>query len=293
MTLINDIIDQAILFILHGFGAAAVFLLGQILAKIVSTFVRNFMEKKQFSVGSINSVGKTVYYFLMTITIIFTFRSFFLEEIASVFAIAAFVAVAVFYGYGIENLILLKDNAMKTFANYSFIQENMMNMSAQERIKRLDLFNVGDVVKVADDAMGVIQDIEDFYTVLSTPDKKTIIIPNTMIVNNKIINYTAEGIRGISFTFGIGYDANLQKAKQIIQEIVKAESYVLPEPEPVIGVSELADSSVNFLVRVFVNPKDYLVTLLNITEQIKLQFDEAGINIPYPQQDIHLYNVNG
>jgi small conductance mechanosensitive channel len=114
-------------------------------------------------------------------------------------------------------------------------------------------------------------------------------VPNSNITTDVITNITANPIRRIDLVAGIGYDDDIAKAKQVLTEIVQADERVLKDPAPTSAVSELADSSVNFVVRPWVNTGDYLDVYLALTEQIKVRFDAQGISIPYPQQDLHLF----
>jgi small conductance mechanosensitive channel len=199
--------------------------------------------------------------------------------------------VALFYGYGQEHLAKLQKIFVRIFGEYSIAKDDIDNITATERLNRLRLFNEGDAVEVVGGVKGTVQEIQDYHTILITFDKQTVIIPNTMIVSNKIINYKAEPNRRIDLIFGIGYDDDLLKAKLILQEIIKGSDFVLDDPAPLIGVKELADSSVNFLVRIYVRREYFARAPLEITEQVKLKFDEAKIGIPYPQQEIHLHQV--
>lgn len=123
---------------------------------------------------------------------------------------------------------------------------------------------------------------------MTTTDNKEIIIPNGSILESNITNCSARDTRRVDTVFGISYDDDLRKAKQILQEIIAADTRVLTDPEPVIALSELADSSVNFIVRPWVKADDYWGVMWGTTEAVKLKFDEAGISIPYPQMDVHI-----
>jgi len=122
-------------------------------------------------------------------------------------------------------------------------------------------------------------------------DWKSIIIPNANITGGMIINYSAKDTRRVDMAFGIGYDDDLKKAKQILQDIVANDERVLKEPAPLVAISELADSSVNFIVRPWVNSADYWGVYRDLTETVKLRFDSEGISIPYPQQDVHMHQA--
>ncbi|NRA43286.1 MAG: mechanosensitive ion channel, partial [Pseudomonadales bacterium] len=111
---------------------------------------------------------------------------------------------------------------------------------------------------------------------------------NGNVYGGNIINYSAKETRRVDMVFGIGYDADIKQAKELLEKIVTSHELVLADPEPVIAVSELADSSVNFVCRPWCNTADYWTVLFDITETVKLEFDQAGISIPFPQMDVHV-----
>jgi small conductance mechanosensitive channel len=150
-------------------------------------------------------------------------------------------------------------------------------------------FKVGDYIE-AQGYTGTVKEIQIFNTVLTTPDNKTVIIPNGGLSTNAMTNYSNEPTRRVDFTFGIGYDDDIDKARTVIKGIINSDERILKDPKPFIAVSELADSSVNFVVRVWVNSADYGGVLFSMPENIKKAFDKEGISIPFPQTDVHLYN---
>lgn len=149
-------------------------------------------------------------------------------------------------------------------------------------------FEIGHMVEL-DGRVGVVEDIQVFSTVMRTPENKTVIIPNGQITSNSIVNYTRKGTLRVDMVFGIGYDDDLLRAKQILQELVDRDERVLREPAPVVSVLELGDSSVNFAVRPFVPVAHYWDVYFDMQEQVKLRFDQESISIPFPQQDVHLF----
>ena len=124
---------------------------------------------------------------------------------------------------------------------------------------------------------------------MNTFDNKRIIIPNAALSSDSITNFSTEELRRIDMTFGIGYEDDLKKAKELLNSLARADQRVLKDPEPFVAVSELADSSINFVVRVWCKNEDYWNIYFDMQEKVKLEFDKAGISIPFPQQDIHLY----
>jgi small conductance mechanosensitive channel len=149
-------------------------------------------------------------------------------------------------------------------------------------------FKVGDYIEAAGTA-GVIEEIGIFSTRMKTGDNREIIVPNGAIYGGNITNYSARDTRRIDMVFGIGYGDDLKKAREIIQSILAADARILKDPEPLVAVGELGESSVNFNVRPWVASADYWAVRFDLNEKIKLAFDEAGISIPFPQMDLHLH----
>ncbi len=127
------------------------------------------------------------------------------------------------------------------------------------------------------------------FVILATPDNKTIIIPNAKLTADNIINYSTKGTRRADMVFGIGYEDDIDKARDIITDILSNDERVLKDPPLQVAVSELADSSVNFVTRAWVNAGDYGGVVFDATEAVKKRFDAGGISIPFPQRDVHLY----
>jgi small conductance mechanosensitive channel len=125
---------------------------------------------------------------------------------------------------------------------------------------------------------------------LNSPDNVRIIVPNSQIMGGSISNYTVNGTRRIDMVIGVSYDDDLKKAQEVIEGVLRAEERILADPAPVVAVSALADSSVNFVVRPWVNVADYWPTYFDLTARIKVALDENGITIPFPQHDVHLKN---
>lgn len=167
------------------------------------------------------------------------------------------------------------------------LQGSLQNFASGVLLIVFRPFKVGHFIEAAGVA-GVIEEIGIFSTRMKTGDNREIIIPNGAIYGGTITNNSARATRRIDMVFGIGYDDDIRKAKEIMQGILDADDRVHAEPAPLIAVGELADSSVNFNVRPWVNAGDYWPVKFDVTEKIKLAFDDAGISIPYPQMDVHL-----
>lgn len=167
------------------------------------------------------------------------------------------------------------------------LQGSLANFAGGVLILLFRPFKVGDFIE-AQGVMGTVQGIQIFSTILNTPDNKRIIVPNGALSNDNITNFSAEETRRVDLNFSIGYDDDLRAAKTLLEIIVKEDARIMHDPEPFIAVSELGDSSVNFVVRVWVLRADYWPVHFSLLETVKLRFDEAGISIPYPQQDVHV-----
>lgn len=150
-------------------------------------------------------------------------------------------------------------------------------------------FKVGDVID-AQGYTGGVAEIQIFNTILKTPDNKTIIIPNGGLSNSAMTNYSTEPRRRVDWTIGIGYGDDTTKAREVIQRMVDADSRILKDPAPFIAVAELADSSVNFTVRAWVEAGDYWGVFFDMNENVYKTFNAEGLNIPYPQMDVHVHN---
>jgi len=198
-----------------------------------------------------------------------------------------FVIIAALSQLGIDTTSLIALLGAAGLAIGLSLQDSLSNFASGVMIIVFRPFDKGDFVEIAGTS-GVIDNISIFTTTLTTPDNKEIIVPNGSVLSNNITNYSARDTRRVDMVFGISYDDDLRKAKQILTEIIAADSRVLAEPEPVIALSELADSSVNFIVRPWVNSGDYWGVMWDTTEAVKLRFDESGISIPYPQMDVHM-----
>lgn len=198
-----------------------------------------------------------------------------------------FVAIAALSKLGIDTTSLVALLGAAGLAIGLSLQNSLGNLAAGVMLILFKPFKKGDFVE-AGSATGSVEKISIFTTVLTTPDNKEVIVPNGAIIGDNITNYSSRPTRRVDMVFGIAYDDDLKHAKQLLEDIIAADSRVLAEPAPVITVGELADSSVNFLVRPWVNAADYWGVLWDTTEAVKLRFDEAGVSIPFPQMELHM-----
>ncbi len=151
-------------------------------------------------------------------------------------------------------------------------------------------FVKGDVIE-ASGYVGSVHEVQIFNTILKTPDNKTIIIPNGGLSSSSMINYSSEATRRVDFTFSIGYGDDVQLAKDTLNKIIEADSRILKDPAPFVRIGALADSSVNFTVRTWVNAADYWDVHFDMNEKVYADFVKAGLNIPFPQMGVHVHQA--
>lgn len=171
------------------------------------------------------------------------------------------------------------------------LQGSLSNFASGVLIVLFRPYKVGDFIEAAG-VSGSVEQVQILTTILKTGDNKQVIIPNSKIMGSIITNYSANATRRVDMIVGVSYSDDLDKVRSTIQELVAADNRILDEPACTIAVSTLADSSVNFVVRPWVNTADYWPVMFGLTEAIKKRFDKEGISIPFPQQDVHLYKAS-
>lgn len=214
----------------------------------------------------------------------------FLKNIAAMLLLA-FVVIASLDKLGFETASLAAIFAAAGLAIGLALQGSLGSFASGVMLIGLRPFKVGDLVEVAG-VTGVVEEVSVFATTLNTTDNTKIIVPNGEITAGNISNYTANPARRLDMVFGVGYDDDIATAKRVFMQVLKEEPLVLDSPEPQVALSELADSSVNFVVRPWVKSGDYWKAWFAITEKIKLECDANGLSIPYPQQDTHIHQVD-
>ncbi len=246
--------------------AIAILVIGKWLSGKISKLVTKFLEKSNIDITLISFLESIIYYTLLIVVII---------SAAGQLGINTTSFLTIVGTAGLAIGLALKDS--------------LGNFASGVMLILFRPFKVGDFVET-NGVSGNVARIALFNTTINTPDNQMVIVPNSSITSNIITNVTANKNRRIDLVIGIGYDDDIKKAKQILNKILKQHDKVLENPAPNVAVSELADSSVNFVVRPWVKTSDYWSTYFDLTEQIKLTFDKEGISIPYPQQDVHHYN---
>ena len=246
------------------FFALAIFIVGRWLVKGVTKLLKKLLEKSKMDAILINFVTSIISTLLLL-----------------------FAVIAALDQLGVNTTSLIAVLGAAGLAVGLALQGSLQNFAAGVMLIVFRPFKTGDFVE-AGGTMGVIESISIFTTIMRTGDNREVIVPNGAIFNGTITNYSARATRRIDMVFGIGYGDDIKKAKEIMEQVIAADERVLKDPAPLIAVAELGDSSVNFNVRPWVNTGDYWNVRFDLTEKIKLAFDENGISIPFPQMDVHM-----
>ena len=167
------------------------------------------------------------------------------------------------------------------------LQGSLANIAGSIMILFFRPFKIGDYIE-GNGVSGTVEDINLFYTVINTPDNKTITCPNGALSNGNIINYSTKDTRRVDLTFSVAYDSDIEKVKGIILAIINSEECVIKELEPFVALSAHNESSLDFVVRAWCKSADYWTLYFDLLEKVKKAFDVAGIEIPYPQMDVHV-----
>ena len=199
-----------------------------------------------------------------------------------------FVIIATISQIGIQTTSLIAIMGAAGLAVGLALQGSLANFAAGVLIVLFRPYRVGDWVEAAG-ISGSVEQVQILTTMLKTGDNKIIIVPNGQIMSSIITNYSANNTRRVDLTIGVSYDDDLDKVRSTIKSLVDADARIMKDPECLIAVAELADSSVNFTVRPWVDTADYWAVKFELTEAIKKRFDQDGISFPFPQQDVHLY----
>lgn len=245
--------------------AIIVFIVGRWIAKLLRGITQKVMTKKKLDPTIVSFAANFIYVLLLT-----------------------FVILAALGQLGIQTTSLIAVIGAAGLAVGLALQGSLANFAAGFLMIIFRPFKVGDYIEGAGVA-GTVEEIQIFTTQLKTPDNKIIIIPNAKLTADNITNYSTKETRRVDLVVCIGYGDDIDNAKKVIAGLLAEDERILKDPPPTIGVVELADSSVNFVVRPWVKSADYWNVHFDVTENIKKRFDAEGISIPFPQQDVHLY----
>jgi small conductance mechanosensitive channel len=201
-----------------------------------------------------------------------------------------FVVIAAINALGVQTASLIALVGAAGLAVGLALQGSLANFAAGVLIVLFRPYKVGDWIE-GGGVSGSVEEVQILTTVLKTGDNKRVIIPNSQIMGTTITNYSANDKRRVDLVVGVSYSDDLDKVRKELQDLVDADERILKDPAVTIAVSELADSSVNFVLRPWVNTADYWAVYFDLTERVKKRFDEVGISIPFPQRDVHIHNV--
>ena len=201
-----------------------------------------------------------------------------------------FVIIAAIGALGVQTASLVALLGAAGLAVGLALQGSLSNFAAGVLIVLFRPYKVGDWIE-GGGVSGAVEEVQILTTVLKTGDNKRVIIPNSQIMGTTITNYSANETRRVDLVVGVSYSDDLDKVRRELESLVAADDRILDEPAVTIAVSELADSSVNFVLRPWVKTADYWGVYFDLTEAIKKRFDEVGISIPFPQRDVHIHNV--
>lgn len=258
---------QGLAFGIDLIAALAIFIIGRIAVGFAVRALRAAMRK--------NGIEKTLETFLCNLIR---------------WALMVVVIIAAIAQVGIETTSFIAVFGAAGLAVGLALQGSLSNFASGVLIVLFRPYRVGDFIEAAG-ISGSVEQVQILTTILKTGDNKQVIVPNSKVMNSIITNYSANETRRIDLVIGVSYDDDLDKVKKTLQELVDADERILKDPAAKIAVSELADSSVNFVVRPWAQTADYWNVRFDLTEAIKKRFDEENITFPFPQQDVHLFNA--
>lgn len=246
-------------------AAAAIFIIGRWIARIVTRMVRTGLRRTGMEV---------------------TLEKFLCDMLGALLTVV--VLIAAIGALGVQTTSLLAVLGAAGLAVGLALQGSLSNFAAGVLIVAFRPYKVDDVIE-AGGITGTVKAVQIFTTIINTVDNKKVIVPNSQIMNGTIINYSANDKRRIDMIIGCGYQNDLDKVRNVLNEIMQSDPRILKDPAPAIAVTALGENSVNFVVRPWVQTADYWDVYFYVHEQVKKHFDAAGISIPFPQRDVHVY----
>ncbi len=259
--------ERGFAFSMNILAAIVIFIVGRWVAKILRAFSVKLMARADVDETLLKFLANIVYGLLLT-----------------------FVIVAAVDRLGVNTTSLAAVIAAAGLAIGLALQSSLANFASGVMLILFKPFEVGDFVE-AGGSKGVVEEIHIFSTIMRTGDNIQMIVPNGQITGGTITNFTAKETRRIDLVIGCGYGDDLKAVRDFLESLIAGDDRILKDPEPVVAVNELADSSVNFVVRPWVGAADYWAVRWDLTEKIKLGFDEKGFSIPYPRQDVHVHGI--
>ena len=245
--------------------ALVIFYVGRIVVRMVTRGMRKVMDARQVDKTLVTFVSNLVNMILMVV-----------------------VVIAAVGALGVQTTSFIAILGAAGLAVGLALQGSLSNFASGVLIIIFRPYKVGDWIEGAG-VSGSVVEVQILTTILKTGDNKQVIVPNSQIMGSIITNYSANEQRRVDMVVGVSYEDDLDKVRSTIEELIAADDRILADPAPTVAVSELADSSVNFVVRPWVETADYWGVMFDLTEAIKKRFDKDGISFPFPQQDVHLY----
>ena len=247
--------------------ALAIFVIGIWVAKILRGTLRRVMTKREVE-PTLVKFGTNILYAILVV----------------------FVITAALNNLGIQTTSIIAVLGAAGLAVGLALQSSLSNFAAGVMILIFHPFRVGDFIEGAG-VMGTVEELGIFSTHMKTPDNKSIFVPNGSLAGNNLINYTMNEMRRMDLVVGVGYGEDVRTVREVLLGIIEEESRFLKDPAPKVAVLELADSSVNFAFRPWIKTDEYWDAYFDVMEKIKIRLDEKGIEIPFPQRDVHLHQV--
>jgi len=261
----NTMVDWVSQFGLKVLAAVVVFVVGKWLARRISNLLQRGMERADTDPTLVGFVRNIAYFGLLTM-----------------------VVIAAVGQLGVQTTSFIAVLGAAGLAVGLALQGSLANFAAGVLMIIFRPFKAGDYIEAAGTA-GSVEEIQLFTTKLKTPDNRTVIIPNAQVTAGTITNYSARDTRRLDMVFGVGYGDDLDHVKRVINEVLAEEPRLLKDPEPVVAVVNLGESSVDFAVRPWVKSADYWGVFFDMQEKMKKRFDQEGISIPFPQRDLHVF----
>ena len=265
--IIDKIMEFGTMYGMKILGAIIILIIGRIVAGIVRTLTRKGLERTKVEASLVKFASSLIYYLILV-----------------------FVVIAAISKLGVQTGSFIAVVGAGGLAIGLALQGSLANFAAGVLILLFRPFRVDDFISAAGE-IGAVQEIGIFTTTLNSPDNKRVIIPNAAVTGGVITNFNVNGLRRVDLVAGISYEADIAQAQEVLTNLLANHPKVLKDPAPTIEVLELADSSVNFAVRPWVDPADYWDVYFSVTRGIKEELDKAGISIPFPQRDVHMYQT--
>lgn len=248
--------------------AIAIYIIGKWIAGVAARLIEKVLLKSKVDV-TLAKFSKNIIYALFMI----------------------FVVIAALNKLGVNTTSAVAIIGAAGLAIGMALQGSLANFAAGVMIILFKPYKIGDFVE-GGGTMGTVHEIQIFNTLLNSPDNRRIIVPNSKMTGDNITNFSDIERRRIDMVFGISYEDDMKKAKEILLNLLKSDERVLKDPAPLVAVSELGDSSVNLVCRPWVKPADYWGVYYDITEKGKVELEKNGLSIPFPQRDLHIYQAS-